>query len=427
MHAVDVLPPGDNWAGNLRYTATAIHRPSTVLELQELVAAAPHLRALGTRHSFSAVADSPGVLVSLDRLAPDVTIDPVGMTATVTARTTYGVLADRLETQGFALHNMGSLPHISVAGATATGTHGSGDGNGILATAIAAVELVTADGSLITVDRGSPDLPALAVGLGAFGVITRLTLDIQPSFRVRQDVYRAAPWDSVLATLDEVLASAYSVSLMTGFDGPVVWWIWQKSLVDEHRPDSAVPASRFGGTWEDDAELAAPNSLNTRAGIPGPWSQRLPHFRLDAPPSVGGDELQSEYFVGREHGAAALRVLRSLGEQIAPHLHASEIRTVAADKLWLSPAYQRDSLCIGFTWRKHPAEVTALLPVIEGALRPFEPRPHWGKLFRVEAELSPLFPRLPDFLRLAGRYDPLGKFWNPFLHRVLEGGRSGGG
>ena len=419
MHAVDVLPPGDNWAGNLRYTATAIHRPSTVLELQELVAAAPHLRALGTRHSFSAVADSPGVLVSLDRLAPDVTIDPVGMTATVTARTTYGVLADRLETQGFALHNMGSLPHISVAGATATGTHGSGDGNGILATAIAAVELVTADGSLITVDRSSPDLPALAVGLGAFGVITRLTLDIQPSFRVRQDVYRAAPWDSVLATLDEVLASAYSVSLMTGFDGPVVWWIWQKSLVDEHRPDAAVPASRFGGTWEDDAELAAPNSLNTRAGIPGPWSQRLPHFRLDTPPSAGGDELQSEYFVGREHGAAALEVLRSLGEQIAPHLHAAEIRTVAADDLWLSPAYRRDSLCIGFTWRKHPAEVDALLLVIERALEAFAPRPHWGKLFRLDAaELASRFPRLPDFLRLARTYDPDGKFWNPFLAQV---------
>jgi xylitol oxidase len=422
--------PGRNWAGNLRYAATAIHRPSSVPELQELIACAERVRALGTRHSFSAVADSPGVLVALDRLAPDVTIDPAAMTATVGAGTTYGALADRLEASGYALHNMGSLPHISVAGATATGTHGSGDGNGILATAIAAVELVTADGSLHTVDRSSADLPAIAVGLGAFGVITRLTLDIRPSYLVRQDVYRGAPWDTVLAELDEVMASAYSVSLMTGFDGPVVWWIWQKTRVDAEWPAAGGPpavASRFGGSWDDDANLPVPNSLNTRAGIPGPWSQRLPHFRLDAPPSVGGDELQTEYFVGREHGAAALRVLRSLGAQIAPHLHAAEIRTVAADELWLSPAYRRDCLAIGFTWRRHPAEVDALLAVIQDALRPFEPRPHWGKLFRVEAELSPLFPRLPDFLRLAGRYDPLGKFWNPFLHRVLEGGRSGGG
>ena len=163
-----------------------------------------------------------------------------------------------------------------------------------------------------------------------------------------------------------------------------------------------------------------PNSLNTRAGIPGPWSQRLPHFRLDAPPSVGGDELQTEYFVGRGHGVAALVILRSLGERITPHLHAAEIRTVAADELWLSPTYRRDSLCIGFTWRKHPAEVDALLPVIEDALAPFEPRPHWGKLFRIDAaQLAPRFPRLHDFLRLARTSDPEGKFWNPFLDGVL--------
>jgi xylitol oxidase len=284
--------------------------------------------------------------------------------------------------------------------------------------------LVTADGSLSCVDRSNPDLAAIAVGLGAFGVISRLTLDVEPSFLIRQDVFVNAPWDAVLDRLDEVMASAYSVSLMTGFDGPVVWWIWQKTRLASGSPETAGrPAgrSRFGGTWDDDAGLPVPNSLNTRAGMPGPWSQRLPHFRLDAPPSVGGDELQTEYFVGREHGPAALRVLRSLGAQIAPHLHAAEIRTVAADELWLSPAYRRGSLCIGFTWRRHPAEVTALLPVIEGALRPFQPRPHWGKLFALEAaELVPRFPRLPDFLQLARRYDPDGKFWNPFLDGLLR-------
>jgi xylitol oxidase len=417
--------PGHNWAGNLAYTAAAIHRPSSVPQLQQLVASARQIRALGTRHSFSSVADSPGLLVALDRLPTEVIVDPESMTATVSAGTTYGASADRLEAHGYALHNMGSLPHISVAGATATGTHGSGDGNGILATAIAAVELVTADGSLRTVDRSSLDLPAVAVGLGAFGVITRLTLDIQPTFLVRQDLYRGAPWDTVLAKLDEVMASAYSVSLMTGFDGPLIWWIWQKTRLDAEYPAAGGPpaiASRFGGSWDDDANLPVPNSLNTRAGIPGPWSQRLPHFRLDAPPSVGGDELQTEYFVGREHGAAALRILRSLGARIAPHLHAAEIRSVAADELWLSPAYRRDSLSIGFTWRKHPAEVDALLPVIEAALAPFEPRPHWGKLFRIgAAELAPRFPRLPDFRQLARTYDPAGKFWNPFLDRVFHG------
>jgi len=287
---------------------------------------------------------------------------------------------------------------------------------------VCAVDLVTSDGSLLTVDRATPDLKALAVGLGAFGVITRLVLDIQPTYLVRQDVYRNAPWDTVLEAFDEVMASAYSVSLIGDFGSPVIRELWQKTRVesvgeaqDEPEP---VPASLHGGTWYDDAEEPPGHSLNVRGGVPGPWSERLPHFRLDAPPSAGGDELQTEYFVDRRHAVAAIRTLRSLGGRISPHLHATEVRTAAADDLWLSPAYERDCLCIGFTWRKHPTEVMALLADIEAVLGPYEPRPHWGKLFVFTAEdLALRFPRLPDFVDLTRTYDPTGTFSNPFLER----------
>ena len=409
-----------NWAGNLAYSAESVHYPTSVVEVQELVSRLPRVKALGTRHSFNTIADSPGALISLSELAPEVTIDADAMSVSVTGGTRYGVLAAELQAHGYALHNTGSLPHISVAGATATGTHGSGDRNGILSTAVSGVELVTADGSLVTVDRSNPDLKALAVGLGAFGVIIRVVLDMQPTYLVRQDVYRNAPWDSALEAFDEVMSSAYSVSLIGDFGSPVVRELWQKTRVesvpdDDEQPEP-VPASLHGGTWYDDAEEPPDHALNVRAGIAGPWSDRLPHFRLDAPPSAGGDELQTEYFVDRRHAVDALRMLRSLGDRISPHLHATEIRTVAADDLWLSPAYERDSLCIGFTWRKHPTEVMALLTDIEAALATYEPRPHWGKLFVLNDEdLARRFPRLPDFLELTTTYDPTGKCSNAFI------------
>ncbi len=415
-------PTLSNWSNTLTYSARAVHEPGSVDELQHVVARLPRVKALGTRHSFSAVADTTGDLLSLAALPADVAVDTGSGTASVTGGTRYGVLLRELQEQGLALHNTGSLPHISVAGATATGTHGSGDANGILSVAITAIELVRADGELVTVDRSQPDLAALAVGLGAFGVITRLTLDVQPSYLVRQDAYLNAPWDTVLEELDDIMASAYSVSLLGDFGSPVVLQVWQKTRIAPGEADvpDAVPAARFGGTWLDSAADAESPHLNPRGGVVGPWSERMPHFRLDSPPSAGGDELQSEYFVDRRDGADALRAMRRMGGQISPHLHAAEIRTVAADDLWLSPASGRDSLCIGFTWRKQPAEVAALLPRIEEALAPFAPRPHWGKLDALPAsDLAARFDRLADASDLIARYDPERKFWNPYLERVF--------
>lgn len=410
---------GMNWARNLTYRAEKVYYPTSIGDLQGLINRSPRVRALGTRHSFNEIADTAGVQISLAALSPDIRIDPSSMTASVTGGTPFGVLISALQEQGFALHNTGSLPHISVAGATATGTHGSGDGNGVLSTAISAVEFVAADGSLVTVDRASEHLPALAVGLGAFGVITRLSFDIQPSYRVRQDVYRYAPWETVLERLDDVMASAYSVSLLADFASPTVMQIWLKTRLGEAEIPE-VAQTLFGAAWYDDADELNPENVNQRASVPGPWSERMPHFRFEGVPSNGGDELQSEYYVKREDGVQALEVLRSLGARIAPHLLIAEIRSAAADTLWLSPAYEQDVLCIGFTWAKHPMEVAALLAVIEDALKPYQPRPHWGKLFHFGADvIGPRFPRLNDFKAVRTHYDPHGKFWNPFLDRTL--------
>lgn len=399
-----------NWAGNVTYRASTLHSPSSIEEAQRLIATLPRVRAVGTRHSFSTIADSPsGALISLAGMNMDLEVDEESATASFLGAHSYGAVAAELDARGWALENMGSLPHISVVGGTATGTHGSGDKNGILATAIRAIELITSDGELRTIAEDDPDLEALAVGLGAFGVITRLTLAIQPSYRVRQDVYRDASWDTVLESFDEVMASAYSVCLIGRFESPAIGVTILKS-VDAPGDDAAL--ERFGGTWDPDPMPGEHHTV--RAGRPGPWHERLPHFRPDFPPSVGGDELQSEYFVPRRHGVAAIETLRSMGDAIAPHLWATEIRTVAADDLWASPAFDRDSVCIGFTWKKHPEEVAALTTVVEEALEPFEPRPHWGKLFG-STDLKRRFPRLAEHLALAERYDPTGKFGSDFL------------
>ncbi len=407
-----------NWADNLTYSSDAVHMPASVEEVQELVAAHRKVKALGTRHSFTDIADSPGgAQISLRGLEPDITIDADARTVSVTAGTTYGVLARHLHAAGWGLENLGSLPHISVGGATATATHGSGDTNRVLSASIAAVDLVTADGSLRRIDRTNPDLAALAVGLGAFGVIARLELDIQPTYQVSQHVYAAASWDQVFDAFDDVMASAYSVCVLGDIGGENIGLLWFKHRVNQGTAPDEAPESAYGGSWFDGSDLEDGHSLTAMGGVPGPWSERLAHFRPDGVPSAGGDELQTEYFVPRRHGVDALRAVRAMGDRISPHLHGCEIRTLAADDLWMSPAYERDSVCIGFTWGKEPEAVIPLLPDIEAALAPFELRPHFGKLFSMP-NVADRFPRAGEFLDLAARYDPDRKFWNPFLERL---------
>jgi xylitol oxidase len=395
-----------------------------VQELQEAVAGAEKIRALGSRHSFNDIADSPGILASLEGLDPEIHINEQDMTVTVSGGIRYGTLASELHRRGFALHNLASLPHISVAGAVATATHGSGDRNGNLATAVAGLELVTADGSVLTVHRGDADFAGMVVGLGALGIVTRLTLDIEPSYQVSQSVFENLDWNLVLENFDDVTSAAYSVSLFTDWSGPTIGQAWLKRRAGDPGQPGAE-SGFFGGKAAAEPRHPLPgvpgSSCTQQLGVAGPWSDRLAHFRMEFNPSKG-EELQSEYLISREHAADALRTMRRLSDVVTPLLLVGEIRTVAADNLWLSPNYNRDGIGLHFTWRQDQPAVEAVLPVLEAELAPFAARPHWGKLFDGDAAaVGPLYPRFGDFTALAERLDPAGKFRNRFLDRKVFG------
>ena len=407
-----------NWAGNVSYSTTRILRPRSVEEAQELIAGAETIRPLGTRHSFSLVADAAGALLSTEHLDRIVEIGET--TVTVEAGIRYGELSSTLRDHGLAVANLASLPHISVGGAVATGTHGSGVSNKSLAAAVSALELVCADGSIRRLSRGDADFDGAVVALGALGLVARASLDVVPAFELRQYVFEDLPWSAVDMHLDEILAAGYSVSLFTAWTERGVDQVWLKTTEEQSAQDSyfgATPATQPrnpvpGARWENCTE---------QLGVPGPSGERLPHFRLGFTPS-GGAELQSEYVVARGHGAEALRELRRLGPAISPLLLISEIRTIAADTLWLSPFYERDSIAFHFTWKPLAADVQAVLPRIEAALAPFAARPHWGKLFVASPqELEAVYPKLPAFRQLREQLDSSDKFGNAFSTRYVSG------
>ncbi|WP_405385984.1 FAD-binding protein [Streptomyces sp. NBC_01102] len=409
-----------NWAGNITFGARRLHTPASVAELQAVVAAGTAVRALGTGHSFNTVADTHGDLISVAGLPRSVEIDPQARTATVSAGLRFGELTGILHRDGLALHNLGSLPHISLAGACATGTHGSGIGNRSLAGAVRALEFVTADGTQATQERGDADFPGAVVSLGALGVVTRLTLDLVPAFEVQQWVYEGLPEEQLLGHFDEVMSEAYSVSVFTDWRGGPIDQVWLKHRVGEEGPRTA-PSEWLGATPADRQRHPVPGMpaghTTEQQGVPGPWHARLPHFRLEFTPS-NGDELQSEYFVARRDAVAAYEALDRIRERIAPLLQIGEIRTVAADDLWLSPAQGMDAVAFHFTWVPDTAAVTPVLGAIEEALAPFGARPHWGKLFTTPpATLRGLYPHYADFERLAARLDPTGTFRNAFLEQ----------
>jgi xylitol oxidase len=412
---------GSNWAGNLAYRAARLHRPGSVAEVQELVARSERVKALGSRHCFNDIADTTADLVSLDRLPSEVTIDGSdaagGGCVWVPGGMRYSDLVPLLAARGLALPNLASLPHITVVGATATGTHGSGGRNGSLSSSVVGLELVRGDGELVTLRSDAADLPGAVVHLGALGIVTRIGLRYRSTFDVRTTVYLGLTWERLLADLDAVADAAYSVSVFT--DWHEVTQVWVKST----EPAATDPADFFGARVATEPTHMLPgvavDNLTEQLGLPGAWHERLPHFRAEFTPSAG-DELQSEYFVPRTHGAAACEALRALAHRVAPLLQVSEIRTVAADDLWLSPACGGDVMALHFTWLPDEPAVRAVLPAVEAALRPFGARPHWGKLFTTGAdELERLYPRMADFRALVRRYDPRGAFRNDYLDRTV--------
>ena len=408
-----------NWAGNVTYGAQALVAPRTLEELQEAVAGAQRVRALGSRHSFTTISDSDGLLVSLDRLvdAATVQVDAAAGTATVGAGAAYGAVAVELERQGWALATLASLPHISVAGAVATGTHGSGDRTGSLATAVARIDYIGADGELRSLRRGDTDFDGSVVALGALGIVTRLTIDVEPTYSVRQDVYTDLPWQVVESDLDAITRSSDSVSLFTRLDDRGVLQVWCKSRSTDATQDLFGSPRATGPVHMLDG--APTESVTDQSGTPGPWLERLPHFRREFTPSRG-EELQSEYLLDRTRALTAITALRALEPRLRPVLQVAEIRTVARDALWLSSSYDTDVVAFHFTWLLDEPRVYAVLPAVEAALLPLGARPHWGKCFVARAaELAPLYPRWEDFRDLRDRVDPDRKFGNGFLDSVL--------
>jgi xylitol oxidase len=408
-----------NWAGNLEYTSAEIQRPDSVAGLAEVVAGAARVKALGSRHSFNRVGDTDGVHILLDALPQEIELDSERQTVRVSGSISYGALCRTLEQSGVAIHNLASLPHISVAGAIQTGTHGSGVDNPSLAGAVERLDLIRPSGEQVSLSRedGNQFLGSV-VGLGALGIVTGFELSVRPSFQMRQRVLVNLPWERALADFPALVSSAYSVSLFTDYAGDTIDQMWLKALDSE-----PALTELFGATPAAEARHPLPGmsgeNCTAQLDEPGPWLDRLPHFRHEFTPS-NGEELQSEYILPLEHAAAAIQAVRTLAERLAPLLFVSEIRTGAADEFWLSPFYRQQSVALHFTWKPLQAEVEAVLPDLEELLRPFGSRPHWGKLFTPSGhDWEALYPRFADFRSLASAHDPEGKFRNGLLDSIL--------
>jgi xylitol oxidase len=416
--------PLTNWAGNIEFGAARFHRPDSLDALQQLVAGSERVRALGTGHSFNRIADTDGDLVSVAGLQPVLEIDTAARTVRASGGMRYGELFAALQSAGLALPNTGSLPHISIAGACATGTHGSGRGNPILGRSVRALTMVQADGQLVTVDRQTTgdDFDGYVLSLGRLGLVTELVLDVVPAFDVAQTVLVDVPDQSLAADLEEILSAAYSVSVFTRLE-PGRNRVWLKDRVDAGTvsPREAAWSGRLAETAQHPIDGIEAGFATAQLGVPGPWHERLPHFRLEFQPSAG-DELQSEYLLPLGHGQSAWNALVELRDSLQGPLLTSEIRCVAGDSMWLSPTAGQDCIAFHFTWAQDPVAVRAALEAIERAIRPHGARPHWGKVFVTPATaFGALYPRLDDFRRLVAQHDPTGKLGNELVDGWLAG------
>lgn len=412
-----------NWAGNLTYGTGNVQYPKTVAEVQQLVEKLPKMKALGTRHCFNQIADSKDDLVCTRDMNKVVALDTKMHTVTVESGIKYGELAPYLQKQGFALHNLASLPHISVAGSITTATHGSGIKNGNLASAVTALEIVKADGEIVNLskEKDGDKFNAAVVGLGALGVITKVALKIEPTYQVAQRVFLKLPIIQLKQHFEPIMSAGYSVSLFTDWQNDSINEVWIKSKIgtdkEQNQPEfygAKAATKNLHPIIDHPAE-----SCTDQMGVPGPWYERLPHFKMGFTPS-SGKELQSEYFVPLKHAVEAIGAVSRLAKQIGPHLFITEIRTIAADDLWMSPCHNQTSVTIHFTWKQETEAVMKLLPLIEKELAPFNPRPHWGKIFTIAPKvLQSQYEKLDDFKKLAAGYDPHGKFRNAFLEHNL--------
>jgi xylitol oxidase len=416
-----------NWSKNQVFRYGRVHSPKNLDDLVMIVKSATRIKVVGSLHSFNTSAaaasgyEDETDLIYLTDMPPNFLLDDVNHTITVSSGVKYGEIFNWLSTHApqYALHNSASLPHISVGGAIATSTHGSGVKCGNLASAVVALEIVTASGEVINVSKSThgSQFNGYVVHLGCLGVITRVTLSLVPSFNIRQDCFTNLSFKTAVSNIDEILSSGYSVSLFTTWSKPIFEQVWRKSI-----PEDYIETEDFYGAMKAIQKVHPcnqdPECCTEQLGISGPSFDRLPHFKFEFQPSVG-DELQSEFFVARSNASGALNAIMSLGEEISPLLFITEIRSIASDDLWMSTAYGRESIAIHFTWKPMWKEVSALLPKIESALEEFNARPHWGKLFINKSEsISSCYAKITEFAVLRESLDPQGKFSNDFLRNI---------
>ena len=410
--------PTTNWAGNVIFGAARTHTPESIDSLRRLVEDSHRIRALGSGHSFNEIADSDHDLVSLTGLPKRLTVDSIHSTVTVGSGTTYTELARELHRAGFALANMASISPISIAGACATGTHGSGDDQRVLAASVAAIQLVDSSGQLVELQR-DPDRDRFlgsVVALGALGIVTRLTLDIQPTYDMSQQVHVGVPLDEIQGRFDDVFSAGYSVSAFTDWHSGK-GSVWVKRRVGE--PIAEWNPGREAYRTVHPIPGKSPDLCTEQLRIVGPWLERLPHFRPGATLEAG-NELQSEVFLPRNAAEQAITWLREIGDLLTPALLVSEMRTIRADDLWLSPAYGRDSLAIHFTWTNDESAVLPAVAAIEERLLPLDPRPHWGKITTMNPPtVIASYERARDFEQLMVEQDPTFKFRNDFVNGLF--------
>lgn len=412
-----------NWAGNYTYKAEETEFPETIEALVHRLRTLSKGKALGTQHCFNDIADTSGIQLSTRHLNAILELNKKEGYVLVESGIKYGDLGKLLHQQGWALHNLASLPHISVGGSCATATHGSGIGNGNLATAMLGFELATPQGELLWADpQTKPDLFfGAGVSMGALGIMTKIKLAIQPTFFVAQYVYENLPMDTLKDNFDTIMGAGYSVSFFTHWLDKNINQVWIKS---RQEAPQEMPTEFYGATPATTdlhpIKVNSPVNCTPQMGVVGPWHERLPHFKMDFTPS-NGEELQSEFFVSRENAYEAIMAVEALHEKIAPLLFVTEIRCIAADSFWMSTAYKRESVAIHFTWKPNTPGVMALLPELEAVLKPFEARPHWGKIFtQPAAEMQQLYTKFNDFLQLKKVLDPKGILSNPYLKSTLN-------
>lgn len=412
-----------NWAGNITYSTDNVFYPETTEAVQQVIKDHAKIKALGTKHCFNRIADSTNNLLSTSKMKNVVSLDTKNNTVTVEAGIKYGELAPYLDAKGYALQNLASLPHISVGGSVTTATHGSGVKNGNLSSAVTALEVVTADGSIVhfSKEADAEKLHAAVVGLGALGIYTKVTLAIEPTYQVRQYVFTGLPLAQLKDNFEKIMSAGYSVSLFTDWQTDTINEVWIKSRVGDgvnHNEKEFYGAKAATKNLHPIIDLSAENCTE-QMGVPGPWYERLPHFKMGFTPS-SGKELQSEYFVSLHHAVEAMEAVSKLGKQIGQHLFITEIRSIAADDLWMSPCRHQTSVTIHFTWKQETEAVMNLLPQIEKELAPFNARPHWGKVFTLDPKvLQSQYEKLDNFKKLAAEYDPKGKFRNEFLQKNI--------